>query len=277
MKIGKILQKGGLFMKRFLGFFIAILLVPGAFPACAPSDSDTNATTTTTTTTTVIDNSPAVTFVDVDVEKAVREELKKPEGAITENDLLLVTALGVSGNNTTLTDLYRMPNIEHISFRGISENLDMTPVKSLKKLRGFSTLLGDLEDISFLEGLTGLETLYVGKNAITDISILRQLTKLKEIDLRQNLFELDDMTIFSQMTDLEYLSIECVHIRSLNGIETLKNLKSLNIYDTGFGEISPLLELTQLEKLWLCSCDIAQEDVDTLKKSLPDCEIYVNQ
>ena len=268
-------------MKRVIPLLTTLSIVLVVLSACVPSNSNTNTTatttTTTTTTTTVVDNSPTVTFADADVEKVVREELKKLEGAITENDLLLVTALGVSGNNTTLTDLYRMPNIEHISFRGISENLDMTPVKSLKKLRGFSTLLGDLEDISFLEGLTGLETLYVGKNAITDISILRQLTKLKEIDLRQNLFELDDMTIFSQMTDLEYLSIECVHIRSLNGIETLKNLKSLNIYDTGFGEISPLLELTQLEKLWLCSCDIAQEDVDTLKKSLPDCEIYVNQ
>lgn len=269
-------------MKRFLGFFIAILLVLGTFSACAPSDpSSTTATTVTTstsattTTTTTIDNSPAVTFADADVEKAVREELKKPEGAITENDLLQITALNPSVYDTTLTDLYRMPNIEHIFFHGVSENLDMAPVNALKKLRGFLTLMGDLEDISFLKGLTELETLYVGKNAITDISVLHQLTKLKEIDLRQNLFALDDMSIFSQMTDLEYLDIACVHIRSLSGIETLKNLKKLNIYDTGFDDFSPLLELTQLEELWLYVDDITQEDVATLQKALPNCKIYV--
>lgn len=263
-------------MKRFLGFFIAILLVPGAFSACAPSDSDTNATTTTTTTTTVIDNSPAVAFVDVDVEKAVREELKKPEGAITENDLLRITTLGVKGYDITLADLYHMPNIEYISFKEISESLDMAPVNSLKNLRSFATLLGELEDISFLEGLTELEYLYVGKNAITDISVLRGLTKLKEIDLRQNLFKLDDMTIFSQMTDLEHLDVGCVHIRSLNGIETLKKLKRLNIYDTGFDDFSPLLELTQLEELWLCSLDVTQEQVDALQKAIPNCKIHVS-
>ncbi len=263
--------------------FLLLLPLLLVLSACAPSDSNTNATTTamtttktTATTTTVVDNSPAVTFADADVEKAVREELKKPEGTITENDLLQITALSPGVYDTTLTDLYRMPNIEGIFFYGISEDLDMAPVNALKKLRKFGTLLGGLEDISFLEGLTGLETLYVGKNAITDISVLRQLTKLKEIDLRQNLFALDDMSIFSQMTGLEYLSIECVHIRSLNGIETLENLKSLNIYDTGFEDFSPLLELTQLEELWLCSLDVTQEEVDTLRKALPNCEIYVN-
>ena len=100
------------------------------------------------------------------VEKAIREELKKPTGELTEADLEKVTRLNL-GDDNKLTEV----------------------PKGLEKFTKLTSLNLDnnkLTDVKGLEKLTQLETLTLCNNKLTDVKGLEKLTKLPYLDLRFN-------------------------------------------------------------------------------------------
>ena len=142
MKIILSLRRGH-YMKRVGVFLITVALVAGMM-GCPPSE--------------------AVTFLDPNLEAAVREAIATPEGPIYPSDLEGLTYLSASGKN--ITDL---TGLEYCT--------------SLTEL-----YLGDnqISDISPLANLTNLTHLGLGGNQISDISSLANLTKLTRLELWTN-------------------------------------------------------------------------------------------
>lgn len=125
---------------------------------------------------------------------------------------------------------------------------------------------------------------------------LKYCTKVKYLDLGHNI-TLDSIDFVSYMPDLEvailamacwddarplancpkleYLEVQTTALCDLSPLSSLKNLRHLNIcYCFGIHDISPLYELTQLERLWIGFLDpVPQEQIDKMQELAPNCEI----
>jgi len=106
-----------------------------------------------------------VNIADPIVEKAIREELKKPTGELTKADLEKVKELSLAGRQLT-----KLP-----------EGLE-----KLTQLRGLNLYNNKLTDVKGLEKLTQLESLNLYGNQLTDVKGLEKLTKLKMLRLENN-------------------------------------------------------------------------------------------
>ena len=102
---------------------------------------------------------------------------------------------------------------------------DITPLRSLTKLRGLVLLGNQVFDLSPLESLTSLVYLNCAHNPINDLSVLSNLIHLEELDLKG--CQISDVTPLAE----------------------LKNLKTLILSSNLITDVSPLANLTQLERL----------------------------
>ena len=99
------------------------------------------------------------------IEKAIRVELKKPEGELTNADLEKVTKLGLYGK--VLTEVPK-------------------GLEKLTQLEGLALHNNKLTSVKGLEKLTGLKELYLSFNQLTDVKALEKLNQLTWLDLGWN-------------------------------------------------------------------------------------------
>ena len=125
---------------------------------------------------------------------------------------------------------------------------------------------------------------------------LRYCTKVKYLDLGHNehldtiefcrympdlevaILAMNNVEDFSPLADcpkLEYLELFHTRLHDLRPLAGLKNLKYLNVaYDFAVRDISPLYELTQLERLWFGRhVPVSPEQIEEMQRCAPNCVI----
>lgn len=110
----------------------------------------------------------------------------------------------------------------------------------------------ELSDLFGFEKFDCLETVKLGRNRIENLSPLQNAhcrEKIRSLDLS-----------FNRIQDLSPLA-------ALSGLETL-DLSYNNI-----SSLRPLLRMTQLQKLRLSGNPLTEEQIDELRRALPDCDI----
>ena len=105
------------------------------------------------------------------------------------------------------------------------------------------------EDFQLLKYCKNLQALDIGHNAVTDLSFLYDLPKLKVLIVVDNYFQ--DITPIASLKDLEYLEIFYNDVRDISALTRLTKLIDLNICFNRIKDISPLKEMTFLKRLWL--------------------------
>jgi hypothetical protein len=134
-------------------------------------------------------------------------------------------------------------------------NLDPEHCKSLKYCTKVVYLdLGHndkMTDISFVSYMPDLEVAILGMGGFSDISALADCPKL------------------------EYLELQTAGVTDLRPLSGLKNLRHLNLcYSFSLTDITPLYELTELERLWLGMFDpIPPEQIEEMQRRAPNCVI----
>lgn len=151
-------------------------------------------------------------------------------------------------NIQVLSPLSGLVNLEYLSIGketlrpSESSFTNINALSSLTNLKTLKIVNADITDLSPLSGLTMLEelTLY-GVNA-TDLSPISTLTGLSYLDLRNSAFT--SLVPLASLTNLEYLDISWLNnITSLNGLQSLYNLNTLIMNNTGrISDISPILD-----------------------------------
>lgn len=113
-----------------------------------------------------IDETEVVSFIDANLESAVRNELDKPTGTILNTNLCDLFSLYAEGNN-----------IIHLNGLEYCTNLMVLELTS-----------NQINDLSPLAGLTNLLSLGLASNQLSDtrLSLLSNLTNLTELDLQSN-------------------------------------------------------------------------------------------
>ncbi len=144
----------------------------------------------------------------------------------------------------------------------------------------FSVLIRNYEhkrltskDIEVLKYCTELQALDIGHQAVTDISIIGEyLTELRVLILADN--RISDLSPLTKLPHLHYLEFFVNQVTDLTPLASCKELVDLNIsYNYKISDITPLLELPLLERLWLERTAVSKADVALLKETYPNARI----
>ena len=131
--------------------------------------------------------SPTVEIADPILEKAIRKELGKQEGELTQADLEKVTILDLRSNQ--LTEMKGLEKLSQLEVLYLGDN-QLTNVKGLEKLSHLTSLdLGgnQLTEVpKELEKLAKLKELWLHENMLTKLEGLENLTQLKKLYLEDN-------------------------------------------------------------------------------------------
>jgi Leucine-rich repeat (LRR) protein len=125
------------------------------------------------------------------IEEAIRLELKKPEGELTQADYQKIKKLSVYSVARPVKDITlvgELTNLEQLDFAG-GDISDPAPLAKLTKLWSLQVYNCGLKDFSALSGMDSLEELMASSNKVSNLSSLKGLTKLRVLALNNNLIK----------------------------------------------------------------------------------------
>ena len=161
-------------------------------------------------------------------------------------------------------------NIEYDDGKVVSVGLEHTTLNSPKREVDAGLVL--------LKHLPELRRVILYNSTVTDAGLehLSGLSKLKHLNLGYTLTTDDGLKHLANLTQLELLSLQSTQITN-DGLVHLRGMTKLSLLDLSVGSITDagfdhLKELKGLRKLQV-SFGMAPDDVERLRKKLPDCEI----
>lgn len=220
--------------------------------------------------------SSGVLFEEPLVEQAVRLSLGKSENEnITEEELKNVTELYIYGDKaagsfdefedigqlmvknddtvhnggiSTLEDLAMLKNLHklNIAWQNIT---DLTPLGELPKLEQIQIKHNPIEDVTPLSSLSNLRELYMYDTFVSNLSILSNCPMLESIGAGET--SVTSIKAFTGIKGLKHLDLKDRPIETLSGIEAFTRLESISISSVKDGDLSPILTLPRLKKVFL--------------------------
>ncbi|MBU3101773.1 MULTISPECIES: leucine-rich repeat domain-containing protein [Clostridium] len=188
-----------------------------------------------------------VTFPDKVFDQLIREAIYKPTGNLYKWDVEKITDIGYVGGNIGQPIISDISGIEYLT--------------NLKVLFLHNT---NINDISQLKGLTNLTQIDLGFTImksgegtgtnITDISALKGLTNLTQLNLPYN--NITDISALKGLSNLTDIDLSHNKIENLEPLRNLTNLKGLSLVDNQITNIEPLSELTNLTGISLADNQI---------------------
>lgn len=201
-----------------------------------------------------------VTFVDKNLERAIRNEISKYRCNIYKSDVEKITELNLLDKG--IKDIRGIENLSNLNKLILSNNdiIDISPLSKLVNLRYL-----DIGNIG--HG-------YENNNDIRDLTPLESLTNLEVLNA-YCLWELQDIKPLSSLKNLKELSLTGdVKLRNMESISNLKSLVKLSLSYDLIEDINPLKSLTNLKDLDLYRASIDKNKLKELKDSLPSCTIH---
>jgi internalin A len=221
-----------------------------------------------------------VNFPDPNLEAAIREAINKPEGPITDEDLVGLTELNASNRGISdLTGIEHCTNLRKLNMSsnqisnisplselinlqeldlGINQISDITILGNLINLQSLSLAWNQISDITPVEDLVNLQKLHLEGNQISDITPLSNLSDLKELLLAWN--QINNITPIGNFINLQVLWLEHNQISDITALGDLINLHRLNLRNNQVSDITPLSNLTSLKELVLGTNRISNID-----------------
>ena len=104
-------------------------------------------------------------------------------------------------------------------------------------------------------------------------AVLENKIHLKELDLEGT--KVTDLSPLNSSKQLQVLNIAETAITDISSLANCPNLKSLNLSKTKIKDLSPLHKSKYLRRLNY-SINIPNEEIEILKKLLPECKFRIN-
>ncbi|MBU3199107.1 leucine-rich repeat domain-containing protein [Clostridium estertheticum] len=172
-----------------------------------------------------VSDKDVIVFPDKNLEKVVRDAIKKYNGDILKEDVLKIKELKAS--NTNISNLSGIQNLTNLTllylYNNKIENID--DLKGLTKLTVLDLYNNKIENINALKKLTNLTTLYLWNNKIDNIDSLNGLTNLTVLDLWGN--KISDIDALKRLTNLTVLDLSNNRINNINALKGFTKLNSL--------------------------------------------------
>lgn len=141
----------------------------------------------------------------------------------------------------------------------------------------FSTLVGvsdylTSEDIEVLKYCTDLQSLDLGHQALTDLSVIGEyLTDLRILIVADN--RITDLSPLANLPHLHYLEFFLNQVTDLTPLAECRELVDLNICCNPVSDITPILDLPLLERVWMVAVQVPQAGIALLRETYPDATI----
>ena len=116
-----------------------------------------------------------------------------------------------------------------------------------------------------------LRCLVAGHPQVSDITALAGLTNLAELSL--DTAEVSDIAPLSELVNLQKLDLAITQVSDVRSLARLKKLEQLDLSSTRVTDISPLVGLQKLRVLDLYDTPVSDDQIDSLRKALPNCVI----
>lgn len=196
------------------------------------------------------------------------------EGAEEIAELSELTSLSMNGVLLPECEfLKEMPQLEELTM-DVGEDADLSILSYLPNLKKLDTGNDDIVSAKQLLVLSNLEDLTVSVDTLENIALLAELKKLKSLHLDTSYWEVDenydevpiDISIFSQLPELEYFYISRFSGGGFCGVESILNLPALKCFGVSVSALKEdfnlnreeLIENSSLETFYLenvCACD----------------------
>ncbi len=167
-----------------------------------------------------------------------------------------LTTLSLSNHGVSnLTPIQNLSQLTTLNLRNNDDISDFTPISNLTNLTSLDLTNTHISDISSLRDLTKLEILYIGGESaaydaeLSDISPLANLTELTSLNLGNT--NVSNLTPLSNLTKLTRLLLQGNEISNISPLANLTELTSLYLYDNNIRDVSPLSSLINLILLYL--------------------------
>jgi internalin A len=151
------------------------------------------------------------------------------------------------------------------------ENLsDLGPIVDFTRLERLVLNRTSVNDFSLLSRLPALTSLVISGAAVTEVDEIAALTGLRSLSLVYS--DITDISFVSNMTSLEELLLHNTAVSNLQPVSGLRKLRILSV-GPGVTTVAPLLGLTGLEELVLVETKIPKNQLNRLKKAIPNLKI----
>ena len=130
------------------------------------------------------------------------------------------------------------------------------------------------ENTGALQYCTKVKYLDLGHNSwLGNIEFVRTMPDLEVLIVA--ISNWSDLSPLENCSKIEYLEIQNSALNDLRPLAGLKSLRHINIaYCFALHDLSPLYELTELERLWIGKLTpIPEEQIREMQRRAPDCEI----
>lgn len=209
-----------------------------------------------------------VEFKDAALERVIREIINKPQGEVKNTDLANITYIEAIGEEVIIIDNgMRFHDGQHVTGVAYYDDLPQFSIND-----NIYTTLGEIKSLDDLSLLKNLGYLGISYQNGLDISALSNMNYLYGLDLVND--QISDISALSNLNNLEILNLGKNHISDISALSHLDNLIRVDLWGNQISDISPLLGMTNLKAIVLYGNPIPDEQIEKLKKALPDCEIF---
>jgi len=173
------------------------------------------------------------------------------------------------GSMTDSELLHSITQIESLSFDAPVNTLDpVLQLTNLKELEFNSTMINNLEPLS---SIGSLEILRCSHSPIASLAPLSQLRKLRKLNFEDTLVEdLEPLGGLLGLTELKFAGTPVKDLKSLKG---LLNLKVLECHNTDIKNLKSVEGLRGLRTLKCYNTKVNIRDIESFRKSVPQCEV----
>ena len=226
-----------------------------------------------------------VTIADPALNTIIRESLNVSDAhTLFTNQLWTITTLDITADVKDLSELSKMPFIEHLSIQqgdyqnlsaisvltklktlvidGVTLNTEaIKAIASLPDLTLLSMVRCNLSSITELSSATGLTSLNLSNNTIRDLEPIRTLVNLEYLNLSHNaVTQLTALTAVAKLKELD------VSYNSVTSTAALAGCKNLEVLHADYNTLTNLESLDKLTELKVISANHNQiTDITSLK------------
>jgi len=212
-----------------------------------------------------------VSIPDPNLNAVIRAALQRPNGPLTQSDMLGLTNLGAVFQNITnlqgleaaknlvsldlqdnrITSVNILTNLTRLVLLDLGENRfpEFTLPPGLTNLTKLRLEFGVLTNLNLPAGLARLTNLSVGFNQLTSLTLPADMTNLNFLSAYQN--QLTNLTLPPKLTNLNWLDLSDNRLRSLNLPAGLTNLSFLALGGNQLTSFTVPAGMTNLSALLL--------------------------
>ena len=216
-------------------------------------------------------------FIDLsDIKIGTTEELEAALPCFYNLSKVDMIYCGISNPDMESLNL-RYPETSFVWKVNVSGVNVRTDIKFFMPYKHHLSKVGNLYNLRYC---TEIEVLDFGHKVVNDVSYIEYMPNLRFLLLLECN---PDMNIIGNCTSLEHLELCDSPVYDFWPLTNLTNLKDLNLsYTTlnlstlnfgAFGDITPLLQMTWLERLWMAYSRIGDEGRAIVRDALPDTEL----